>query len=262
MEIKRTSMHIMYVGSVGAGKTYCAVSEALKSSGDFIYTNQPFNLDSYQIFCSSLEVDKKTIVDWTDFSNEVVVDSHCGVLLIDEAPLWLDARKWDSLSPDARRKIVEHRKDDLIIISTAQDISFVDKVYRLLTDEVRLVRSISFPFIGWIWPYCKRPSIICSYCGKVRRDGVGDDSNWLKRLFGFGTFYRWNVYSPKILAQEQSVSGDEISENRSLGSGRRLFDIRVANVYDTSKKLSQIASDAVKQRHAHKWQFGTNKANN
>jgi len=251
----------MYVGSVGSGKTYCAVADALWNDGDFIYTNQPLDTGLLADFVAVPRKGKKQMVPkdvkvWRDFSDADVVDSRCGVLLIDEAHLWLDARKWDSLSPEARRKIVEHRKDDLLIISTTQDVSFIDKVYRILADEVRVVRRVSLPLVGFIWRYSIRPSLICVHCGRVRADGVGDDSSFLKRWLGFGTFYRWTVYSPKVLAMEGSASGDDLPEELAKGTGRRLFDIRVAGIYDTSKKLSDVARGAVaarKQAHAHEY---------
>jgi len=251
----------MYVGPVGSGKTYNAVAHAIGDAGDFITSNTPIqelSLNEY-LATSAKNVEAmfttaegtikevlKKVVLWTTFSDEVAVGAKCGVLLIDEAPLWLDARKYDALSPDARRKIIEHRKDDLLIISTAQDVAFIDKVFRLLCDEIRLVRQVSFPFIGWIWPTCKRPTIVCSSCGRVRRDGHGDDRG-IKRWFGFGTFYSWTTFKAKDLIDSQDTTGEKV-EPKSIGSGNRLFDIRIAALYDTSRKLSALAAAATARK--------------
>lgn len=258
-------MHIMYVGAVGAGKTYCAVAEAIKDAGDYIITNQPLDGERLALLYgvkkdvvrledqAQIDAGTKAVKTWEDFSDEIAKEARCGTLLIDEAPLWLDARKWDTLSPDARRKIVEHRKDDLLIVTTAQDVSFIDKVYRILADEVRLVRKISIPLLGFFFPWSKRPTIICAHCGRVRRDGVGDDSNLLKRLTGFGTVYIWDVFKPTVLAQEQDATGAEIPEEKAIGHGFRLYDHRIAEVYDTSKKLSGVADRAISaRRDAHR----------
>jgi len=119
-------MHIMYVGSVGSGKTYCAVADAIediaKDRGDFIITNQPLDCEKLKQYVEKqkngrLVLDDFVVNDWTDFVDDVVKDGRFGSLVIDEAPLWLDARKWDSLSGEARRKIIEHRKDDLFIVA-------------------------------------------------------------------------------------------------------------------------------------------------
>lgn len=253
-------MHIMYVGSVGAGKTYCAVAEAIKDAGDYIVTNQPIDSQKLaKIFGitedittledkEQIEKGTKAIQIWKDFSDEIVREARCGTLLIDEAPLWLDARKWDTLSQDARQKIIEHRKDDLLIVSTAQDVSFIDKVYRILADEVRVVHKISLPFIGFIFPHSRRPTIWCCNCGRMRRDGVGDDSSKLKRLLGFGTVYIWDVFKPTVLAKEEDASGSDIPEEKAIGHGFRLYDHRIADAYDTSRKLSAVAKSALEER--------------
>lgn len=255
-------MHVMYVGPVGAGKTFCAVADALKDEGDYIITNQPIDVEKLHAHLGlrtdlyreedekQIEEGGKVVKIWRDFKDECVRDARCGTLLIDEAPLWLDARKWDSLDDSARRKIIEHRKDDLYIVSTAQDVSFIDKVYRVLADEIRIVERKSLPIIGWIFPYSKRPTIICCHCGRVRRDGVGDNSSWWKKALGFGTYYRWDVFTPNILSQQQDAAGKELPQERRIGHGRRLFDIRIADVYDTSRKLSGVAAEALRDRRA------------
>lgn len=250
----------MYVGSVGAGKTYCAVAEAIKDAGDYIITNTPLNQEKLAELYGvrkdivreedqrQVEEGTKAVRIWKDFSDDIVKEAKCGTLLIDEAPLWLDARKWDTLSHDARQKIIEHRKDDLLICSTAQDVSFIDKVYRILADEVRVVRKVSLPFLGYFFPHSIRPTIWCCNCGRMRRDGVGDESSKLKKIFGFGTVYVWEVYKPTVLAKEQDASASDIPEEKAIGRGFRLYDHRIAEVYDTSRKLSAVASDAVKAR--------------
>lgn len=239
--------HILWVGPVGAGKTYCAVRSALDDVGDFIVTNQPIDQDRVDALLPPSEdgMRQKTVVEWDRFDSDVVKEARCGVWLIDEAPLWLDARKWDSLNAWARRKIIEHRKDDLVIHSTAQDVSLIDKVFRVLADEVRLVRRVSIPFVGHIWPTSIRPTIWCEHCKRVRRDGDGDDRTWWKRLLGFGTYYVWDVYSPRILGEQQDAAGKGLPEQKALGHGRMLFDIRKAEAYDTGHKLSDVAAVAV-----------------
>jgi len=255
----------MYVGPVGSGKTYNAVAHAVEDAGDLITTNTPIvetRLTEWLADNAALSARlfaladgttgefRKYVVQWSAFNDEVAIGARCGVLLIDEAPLWLDARKFDMLSGDARRKIIEHRKDDLVIISTAQDVAFIDKVFRLLCDEIRLVRQVSFPIIGWIWPTCKRPTIVCAKCGRVRRDGHGDDRGW-RRVLGFGTFYTWTTFKAKDLIDAQDTSG-EAAEAKSIGGGWRRFDIRVASLYDTSKKLSGVAKAAIGGGRGHK----------
>lgn len=254
-------MHIMYVGPVGAGKTFNAVAEAVIDAGDHIATNTALNGEAIAEYLlakpdvgkkhdlradgSLLHKDKQIIL-WEDFGNDTVKDAKCGVLLIDEAPLWLDARKYDALSPDARRKIIEHRKDDLLLLSTAQDVAFIDKVFRLLCDEIRLVKSSWLPFLGWFVPTSVRPTIVCKDCARVRRDGKGDDRGW-RKWFGCGTIYTWTTFKAKDLIDAQDTTGETV-EPKAIGSGWRLFDTRIAKCYETSLKLSHIAAHAMESR--------------
>lgn len=235
-------MHVMYVGAVGAGKTFCAVADAIEDKGDFIVSNVPMAVDDQN------ELAGKTVDVWERFDDDAFINSRCGALVLDEAPLWLDARKFEMLSGHARRKIIEHRKDDLFIVSTAQHIAFIDKVFRILCDEVRLVERRWFPFIGWIWPKCVRPTIICKDCGRIRRDGEGDDSHFIKRLFGVGTYYRWSAYPVTVIGAEESAAGDALNEEKAVRKGRRLFDIHIASAYDTHAKLSPIAAAALRKK--------------
>jgi len=254
-------MHIMYCGPVGAGKTFNAVAEAVKDAGDNIATNTELNAEAIERYYDanpklklavaaradgSSQHKKKNIILWTDFGNDTVKDAKCGCLLIDEAPLWLDARKYDALSPDARRKIIEHRKDDLLLLSTAQDVAFIDKVFRLLCDEIRLVRGSWLPFVGWFVPTCVRPTIVCKDCARVRRDGAGDDRG-IRKLFGCGTIYTWTTFKAKDLIDAQDTTGETVAP-KSIGSGWRLFDTRIAACYETSMKLSHIAEHAMATR--------------
>jgi len=153
-------MHVMFVGSVGAGKTYCAVWFAEKCFGSKVYSN------------IDLKIPKKELIRWNDFN--AVKDATCGVLMIDEASMYLDSREFAKMDPIAKDLLKEHRKHHLRVVTTTQDVSFIDKIFRILCDEVRVTRRLSIPFIGWFWPDTVRPNIVCAHCGDVRvDDGVG-----------------------------------------------------------------------------------------
>jgi len=254
-------MHIMWVGPVGSGKTYNAVADALEDAGDWITTNTPIDAESvndwifqnprkakrmFALADGTIKETKKNVALWQDFNQQEFIDARCGVIFIDEAPMWLDARKFDVLSQRAKNKLLEHRKDDAKFISTSQDVSFIDKIFRILADEIRIVRQACLPFIGWIWPFCVRPTIVCSCCGRVRRDGLGDDHGW-RRYLGLGTIYTWSTFKAKDLLDSQDNTGEAV-EARSIGGGMRLFDIRVAAAYSTSLKLSGVAQAAMQRR--------------
>jgi len=217
----------MYVGAVGQGKTYNAVACAARWPGEFVYANM------------DLVIPGKECIKWVDFDE--VKDSVCGTLLIDEADMWLNSREFASLSPHARTLIKEHRKHHLRIVTTTQDVSFIDKVFRKLCDEVRVVKKVSLPVIGWFKPDCVRPSLKCPHCKATRTDdGVGDHDPWWGRWFGFGTIYFWNVYPPSILGEIEGNLSQELERKEipPIGSGWAWFSQKIAGFYDTSAKAS------------------------
>lgn len=228
-------MHIIFTGAVGCGKTNLAVQECIRDDGDFIYSNIGLNQD----LVDKVSKRPKKVVEYDNF--EQLKEAVCGAWLVDEAHLFLDARKYDSLDQFAKRKLIEHRKDDLAVYSTTQDLSFIDKVFRVLADEVRVVSRFSLPLVGFIWPRSRRPSIICKHCNRYRRDGIGDDSTWWKRCLGFGTVFRWKVYPPTIIKEAEQASGEDIEDIKCKGVGWRLFDIRFASTYDSGAKVSEKA---------------------
>jgi len=231
----------MFVGSVGQGKTFNAVNYALKNLGDNVYTNIPLDLPG------------KKIHRWVNFNE--IAEATCGTLLIDEADMWLNSRDFKNLDNTARDVLKEHRKHHLRLVATTQHVSFVDKVFRILCDEVRVVRKVSLPFIGWFWPDCIRPSIVCRHCASVRKDdGVGDDGTRLGRWLGFGTVYFWDVFPPSVLGEDESASALE-TNNRGIqpvDKGWCFYSQLVAMMYDTSARASVDArKNRLTRKHVH-----------
>lgn len=227
-------MHIMYAGSVGSGKTLGALKFVLDCPGDNVYANMHINLE-----------EPKKLLRWSQF--DAIKAATCGVVLIDEASMFLDAREFAKLDPTIKDLIKEHRKHHLRIVTTTQDVSFIDKMFRILCDEVRLMRKLSLPIIGWIFPDCVRPNIVCSTCKEIRiDDGIGDRVFWWQRWFGFGTIYVYKVYPPSILGEQENASGEELErkEVKALRSGWFAWSTKkFMHLYDTSAKVSTDAAD-------------------
>lgn len=220
-------MHVMFVGSVGAGKTFNAVAFAAKSFGPNVWANM------------DLEIPGRTLRRWTNFSE--IAEANCGTLFIDEADMWLNSRDFAKLDSTARDVIKEHRKHHLRIVTTTQNVTFVDKIFRILCDEVRVVKKVSVPLLGFLWPDCVRPSITCRHCQIVRQDdGEGDQEKWWRKWTGFGTFYIWRVYPPDILGEQETANADVLLEKNinATGWGWQLYSQRIAAMYDTSAKAS------------------------
>jgi len=229
-------MHIMTMGSVGSGKTLMAIEETLQSFkiGYNVYSNINLNLPK-----------PWKLHKWQNFSE--IKDAKCGVLFIDEASMYLDSRKFASLEDDIKDLIKEHRKHHLRIITTTQDVSFIDKIFRILCDEVRIMKKYNLPFIGWFIKDCIRPNIVCKDCGIIREDdGIGDQSTKLKKLLGFGTIYTYSVYPATIIGEQEDASGNELERKNipALRSGWFLWsNKKFGNIYNTSELIGL---------HAHK----------
>jgi len=219
----------MFVGAVGQGKTYNAVRFAVESPGDNIFANLPLQFpETYKI----------NVHKWTDFAE--IKDATCGTLFIDEADMWLNSREFAKLDNTARDVLKEHRKHHLRIVTTTQHVSFVDRIFRILCDEVRVVKKVSLPFVGWLNPDCVRPSITCRHCRVVRTDdGIGDHYKWWGRTLGFGTLYFWNVYPPTILGEDESATAETVEQKiEPTSRGWCFYSNRIAAMYDTSARAS------------------------
>jgi len=230
----------MYAGAVGSGKTLGALKFVLECPGNNVYANMDINLP-----------EPKKLVRWSRF--DAIRDATCGVLLIDEASMFLDAREFAKLDPTIKDLIKEHRKHHLRIVTTTQDVSFIDKMFRILCDEVRVMRRVSLPFIGWFWPDCVRPDIVCQVCKDVRiDDGIGDRNKWYGRWFGFGTIYHYKVYPPTILGEQEDASGSELERKQiqPLSTGWFAWStFKFLGLYDTSAKVSTDAKEFRLHRH-------------
>jgi len=220
-------MHVMFVGAVGQGKTYNAVRFAFNSPGDNVFTNIPLKMEGVNI------------VKWQEFHE--IKEATCGTLFIDEADMWLNSREFAKLDNTARDVLKEHRKHHLRIVTTTQHVSFVDRIFRILCDEVRIVKKVSLPFIGWFRPDCVRPSIVCHHCRKVRSDdGTGDHDKAWRRWLGFGTVYFWDIYPPSVLGEDESANAmdTEMRGIEPIGKGWCLYSQAIAAMYDTSARAS------------------------
>jgi len=223
----------LIVGGVGAGKTMQGVIYAADAPAKE-FPNVFANLD--------LNVPEKHCVKWTDPNS--LVDISCGVLFIDEADMWFNSRNYKDLNDSFRDLLKEHRKHHLRIVATTQHLSFIDKVMRIFLDEVWLVKRYSVPFLGLLDDRTIRPDVKCKCCNLVRSDdGIGDRSTWWKRWLFFGTFYMWRIYPPSVLGDEEDMHEIEEKGIPSRGWGWKRFNIKYANMYDTSAQVSHDAAD-------------------
>jgi len=141
----------IFTGRPGTGKTYSLVRFAylkiLKEQAD-IYSN--FHIDF-----SDLEKRDKVKPDtynshlhfWTKLVDFVKIKQ--GIILIDEAQIYFNSRKWQKFPEEVQYKFQQHRKGGrkfndhgLDIVGAVQNVKRIDTVVRELVNTVLDVRKI------------------------------------------------------------------------------------------------------------------------
>lgn len=124
-------------GKPGMGKTYALVKIALRAlkNGRDVYSN--FHIDF-----TSLNLKSKNSLGklyfWKDVSD--LMSIRHGEILMDEAQIYLNSRKWSSLPPELMYKLQQHRKQGLNIWGAVQNIKRIDTVCRELVNSVFVVK--------------------------------------------------------------------------------------------------------------------------
>lgn len=131
-----------YVGLPGAGKTYCAVEDALKFARHYkkpLFTNVVVRPPAKW----GLEV--HIMDDLEDF-----LDAKDGIVLLDELGTWMPSRLYTKTKADLIMRWAQVRKYRLYeILYTAQTLQRVDSVVRELTWDVLELQS--FRMLGFFW---------------------------------------------------------------------------------------------------------------
>jgi len=130
-------------GKPGSGKTYFLVYQAYKSllAGRDVYSN--FHLD----FSKHKNFKKMTgkIFYWHKISD--LNDLRSGDILMDEAQIYMNSRKWKDLDERFQYKLQQHRKHGLNIWGTAQNVKRIDCVARELVNSIFVVKKCGRIFV-------------------------------------------------------------------------------------------------------------------
>lgn len=117
-----------YTGKTGSGKTYLMIKDAYKywKHGVDIYSNTVLNFKE--------KPNRKRPygkIRYFEHINEVI-DIQNGLVLFDEAQVLFNARNWESLPDEFQYKLQQHRKHDIDLICTTQNMGTIDITYRRL----------------------------------------------------------------------------------------------------------------------------------
>lgn len=132
------AIHIL-TGRPGTGKTYRLTEMAIKflKEGREVWANKGYTIKDSRIKYYN------TISDLVNIRN--------GVILMDEAQVYLNARRWEELDEQFVYKLQQHRHHGLDIWGTVQNIKRLDVVLRELVSNYYECKFFSFPFIKFIW---------------------------------------------------------------------------------------------------------------
>lgn len=110
-------------GRPGSGKTYILTRIALEQlkMGKDVYANYKINWEGDNLH-------------YWDSSMELSAISK-GVIIMDEAQVYFNSRKWEALDEKLQYKLQQHRKDGLDIWGTVQHESRLDVVMRELVSR-------------------------------------------------------------------------------------------------------------------------------
>lgn len=136
-----------------------------------------------------------------------------GVIIVDEATRYFNARKWALLSEDTEVKIQQHGHEDLDIWATTQHFSRIDVTMRVLVETFFNVELVF---------------------------GKPDNKAPVK-------IARWTAYSLEELIKRDNMGGESEFEEEEHESGHFLIWNRVGRLYDTRQMV--VSSKPMPLRH-------------
>lgn len=122
------------IGLPGSGKTLHATKEIRNAilSGRQVYSNVHVNDTGY--------------IYYEDFA--LLTDARDGLIILDEAQVYINARNWASLPPTFQFFLQRHRHNGLDLLALTQSLTRTDKVFRELVQEMHEVK-INFTMFGY-----------------------------------------------------------------------------------------------------------------
>ena len=146
-------MILIYKGLPAAGKTAALAHYGMQvlSEGREVYSNFWLNYKG------------KNLHYWS--SIEELLEVENGVILMDEAQIYLNSRLWETLPSQFQYKLQLHRHDGLDIIGTVQHEARLDVVMRELVSVYVQCRFVGFRGYGFIVKSAYHPEDVKSSRG-------------------------------------------------------------------------------------------------
>jgi len=218
----------LYTGRPGSGKTLMLTRRVLRAldMGYVVYTNYPIKHEKAER--------EGRLKLWQDLWD--LIELKDGIIVMDEAHVYMNSRKWDALPDDMQVKLQQHRKHGLHIWGTVQHENRIDVVYRELVSRFYV-------------------------CHKIIGSGSADDPVIEKHLRKSGStldrFFLWlRGRMPKVwglIRVAQFFPEDMSSKSRTdIGAEWVWITRRVVEAYNTKEEISRGADMVQKVRHIRK----------
>lgn len=236
----------LFIGKRGSGKTVLAVRCAFEDFRSGVITNRTIDQDRFNALREARGLPRKTILKIE--KPREFYDRHCWYRLLDEAQKFFPARKYKDADEVALNAVSEERPDDAWTAYTCQALRNLDVLVASFCDNIVLCRLVSVPFAGWLWPECVRPPQLCRHADAEpeeheRRDSVGDQDTFWRKLFGFGAIHKWRVIDPELVVKRRTLDESaqpepgEAEDPAVLARGWAPFDRAIADCFDSGQKV-------------------------
>jgi len=141
-----------YIGIPGSGKSYMLVHRGLHAvaRGQTVYANFGFIRENvYHWLRRRTQLDHRTAVLRADSIREIrdyadLLNVHSGLLLFDEAHMWLPSRQFDLIPVEVIAFWSQHRKQGVDVLLATQRYGSVDAIVRDLVAFVFWARPAPF----------------------------------------------------------------------------------------------------------------------
>jgi len=125
------------------------------NSGEIVYSNFKIHWYGYEgkkfnwrrLRFEKVSFPKSNLRYWKRLDDLYRVDN--GIILMDEAHVYMNSRRWKDLPEDMEKKLAQHRKDGLHIEGTVQSVNRLDTIIRELIDYWYVYENTFFFFVRW-----------------------------------------------------------------------------------------------------------------
>ena len=120
-----------------------------------------------------------------------IIEAKNGIILFDEAQTLFNARNWEALPYEFQYKLQQHRKHNLDLFCTCQNMGTIDITYRRLVHSwyhCEEIYSMNFPFFWGIFRLnCKDVDQLYNQIDDLKAETISSKNflihKWKKRLY-------------------------------------------------------------------------------